>query len=171
MPTITVTRTYLELREPAQLRPPQRRPDVAPEYVRHEPCPVPVLRRLYHDVGYDWHWHDLYKVSDDEVARVLNAPGVAVWEMLVGGECGGFFQLRRCDDGSVEIVYFGLTAPFIGRGYGGAMLEKAVNEGWGMGANRVWLHTCTLDSPHALPNYKARGFIEFGKDSYQTDIV
>jgi hypothetical protein len=22
----------------------------------------------------------------------------------------------------------------------------------------VWLHTCTLDSPAALPNYLARGF-------------
>jgi hypothetical protein len=34
----------------------------------------------------------------------------------------------------------------------------------------VWLHTCTLDSPHALPNYLARGFREFRKEIYQADI-
>jgi hypothetical protein len=26
------------------------------------------------------------------------------------------------------------------------------------GTTRVWLHTCTLDGPHALANYRARGF-------------
>ena len=28
----------------------------------------------------------------------------------------------------------------------------------GLGPTRVWLHTCTLDDPAALPNYVARGF-------------
>ncbi len=170
MPTVTVTRTYLELREPAQLRSPRRRPDREPGYVRYEPCPVAVLRRLYRDVGHDWHWHDLYKVSDEELARRLNAPGIVVIEMVVDGQCAGFFELRRDEDGGVEIVYFGLTAPFIGRGYGGAMLERAVSDAWAMDAKRVWLHTCTLDSPHALPNYKARGFEQFATDQYQTEI-
>jgi len=26
---------------------------------------------------------------------------------------------------------------------------------------RVWLHTCTLDGPHALTNYHARGFVPY----------
>ncbi len=26
-----------------------------------------------------------------------------------------------------------------------------------MGTRRVWVHTCTLDAPHALANYRARG--------------
>ena len=29
----------------------------------------------------------------------------------------------------------------------------------GLGARRVWLHTCTLDNPAALPNYLKRGFV------------
>jgi len=29
---------------------------------------------------------------------------------------------------------------------------------WAWGAAYVWLHTCTLDAPAALPNYLARGF-------------
>jgi len=29
------------------------------------------------------------------------------------------------------------------------------------GAQRVWLHTCTLDGPHAIANYLARGFTPY----------
>jgi len=32
-----------------------------------------------------------------------------------------------------------------------------LNEGFSMEASRVWLHTCSLDHPYALANYKARG--------------
>ena len=60
----------------------------------------------------------------------------------------------------MEIDYFGLIEPFIGRGLGGAMLARASTEAFAMGATRVWLHTCTLDSPRALPSYLARGFRE-----------
>jgi hypothetical protein len=28
---------------------------------------------------------------------------------------------------------------------------------WQLTTTRVWLHTCSLDSPHALANYQARG--------------
>lgn len=89
---------------------------------------------------------------------------------MVDGESAGYFELQRQDDGSVEIVYFGLVPKFIGRGLGGPLLTRAVEEAWTMGAKRVWLHTCTLDSPRALPGYKARGFREFRTERLEVDI-
>lgn len=86
------------------------------------------------------------------------------------GESAGYFELQRHDDGSVEIDYFGLIPKFIGRGLGGPMLTRAVQEAWGMRAKRVWLHTCTLDSPRALPGYKARGFREYKTERLEVDI-
>jgi hypothetical protein len=50
------------------------------------------------------------------------------------------------------------------------MLSRAVVEAWSMGATRVWLHTCTLDSPHALSNYRARGFQEFKQERYTKEL-
>lgn len=50
---------------------------------------------------------------------------------------------------------------FIGKGLGGALLTAAIERGWDMGARRVWVHTCSLDHPRALPNYYARGFRVF----------
>jgi len=83
---------------------------------------------------------------------------------------GGYFELLRHGDGSVEIAYFGLVRAFIGNGIGGYMLHRAVEEAWAMGATRVWLHTCTLDSPSALPNYTARGFVPFKTEQFMQDI-
>lgn len=59
---------------------------------------------------------------------------------------------------NVEIAYFGLLPQFIGKGFGGHLLTRAVEQAWAMGARRVWVHTCTLDGPAALANYQARGF-------------
>jgi hypothetical protein len=34
----------------------------------------------------------------------------------------------------------------------------------------VWLQTCTLDSAHALPNYKGRGFVPYKTESYVAQV-
>jgi GNAT superfamily N-acetyltransferase len=75
------------------------------------------------------------------------------------------------DDGSVEIVLFGLVAAAQGQGLGKWLLTRAVDEAWAMGATRVWLHTCTLDSPVALPNYEARGFVRYRSETYTVEMA
>ncbi len=143
-------------------------PNVRFEHRR--PCPVSRYRRLYRDVGEQWFWHDRLDWSDDELAAHLASPDVAVWEAMTGGESAGYFELQRHSDRSVEIVYFGLRPEYIGRGIGGAMLTRAVREAYAMGANRVWLHTCTLDSPNALPSYTARGFRPYKTERLEVEI-
>ena len=120
-------------------------------------------RDMYRRVGDRWHWHDRLRWSDERLAQQLARPSVSVWALYVDDQLGGYFELESQDAGDVEIVYFGLTSSFIGKGFGAAMLTRAVDESFALGAKRVWLHTCTLDSPRALPNYKARGFRETGK--------
>jgi GNAT superfamily N-acetyltransferase len=166
---VEVVRTYLTLDDPAQLRA-ATFADASVRIERHSPCPVPVYRRLYRDVGEPWYWHERLDWTDEELAQHLSEPNVGVWELYVGSESAGYFELYRHDDGSVELDYFGLIPKFIGRGLGGPLLTRAVEEAWAMGANRVWLHTCTLDSPRALPGYKARGFREFKTERLEVEI-
>jgi GNAT superfamily N-acetyltransferase len=169
MPTTSVRRTYLELRDPAGLRP--ARESALPSRVeRVKPCPVDFYRALYRDVGERWHWRDRLAWSDERLAEHLAREAVAVFVMRVGSEIAGYFELEQHRDGSVEIAYFGLRPEFFGRGLGGELLTQAVRESWRAGAQRVWLHTCTLDSPQALPNYLARGFQPFREESYTTDV-
>ena len=66
----------------------------------------------------------------------------------------------------MEIAYFGLLPEFLGKGLGKLLLTLAVTEAWDSGARRVWLHTCTLDDPAALPNYLRRGFRKFKEERY-----
>lgn len=164
-PVVEVVRTYLELRSPEQLRP-ARFDDPAVRVVRRDAIGVAHYRRLYETVGALWHWRDRNAWSDEKLARYLARPEVSVFECLVGEESAGYFELETRDDGSVEIAYFGLAPSFIGRGIGKGLLTRAAEEAWAIGANRVWLHTCTLDSPRALPNYKARGFEPFNQERY-----
>ena len=80
------------------------------------------------------------------------------WVVYHRGSPAGYYELQQQGGGDVEIAYFGLAPRFIGRGFGGYLLSQAIKSAWKMkGAKRVWVHTCTLDHPSALRNYKARG--------------
>ena len=68
------------------------------------------------------------------------------------------------------ITLFGLIEKYQGRGFGKHLLTHAVETAWGIGANRVWLHTCTLDDAKALPNYLARGFVPYRTETYQAEL-
>jgi GNAT superfamily N-acetyltransferase len=181
MPTVTVERTYLRLEEPpeapsvATLPPGARIAEVSP-------CPVSLYRRLYAEVGELYHWRDRLHWSDERLDRHLASPSVRVWVLRDEEGDGGYFELVRYDDrsdsvsgdasleGSVEIAYFGLIASRHGRGLGRATLERAIAEARSWGASTVWLHTCTLDGPRALPNYLARGFVPFKRETYDATV-
>jgi GNAT superfamily N-acetyltransferase len=165
-----VRRIYLELRAPDELRP-ARGSKVPAHIERLVPCPPALYRTLYRDVGERWHWRDRVIWSDEKLARHLARAEVTVFVARVGGDIAGYFELEKHDDDSVEIAYFGLRPAFFGHGLGGELLTRAVVEAWALGATRVWLHTCSLDSPPALPNYLARGFQPFKEEWYTTDVA
>ena len=55
---------------------------------------------------------------------------------------------------------------FIGQGLGKYLLSQAIAKAWELQPQRIWLHTCSLDHPHALGNYLKRGFQIFKEDSF-----
>jgi GNAT superfamily N-acetyltransferase len=164
-----VRRTYLELRSPTELRP-ATEPASPPRITRESPCSVDLYRALYRAVGREYHWRDRNAWTDEQLALYLARPEVVVHVVWQDGEPAGYAELLRHEDGSVEIVYFGLVRAAQGRGLGKWFLTRAVEEAWAMGANRVWLNTCTLDSPVALPNYQARGFVPYRTETYTVDL-
>lgn len=169
-----VVRTYLELPTSDALRAAPV-PAAVTSAVRVErlasPSPEQYLA-LYRAVGDAYHWRDRLAWSATRLADYLAHPDVSVWVLWVGGETAGYFELLddTARDGGVEIVYFGLVARFHGRGLGKYMLTRAVEEAWRTPhARRVWLHTCTLDGPAALPNYLGRGFRVVRSEEYEVE--
>jgi ribosomal protein S18 acetylase RimI-like enzyme len=160
------TRTYLEMRDRGALRPAHvDNPDISISRVE---APDPSLWRwLYTEVGREYRWFDRLGWTDAEASAYLEDPHVSLWLLTVRGETAGYFELRRDDDGAVEIVYFGLLPAFTGQHLGGHLLTEAVERAWSQGASRVWLHTCSFDHPAAIPNYIKRGFTIFRIEQYQ----
>ena len=169
MATVSVTRTYLEMRSPDALRS-YHADDAHVRFERVDACPISFFRYLYREVGRPHHWVDRLAWSDAQVAQRLANPNVSLWVMYVDGAPAGYAELERHPDESTEIVYFGLLPEFTRRGLGKLMLTAAVERAWEMGTDRVWLHTCTLDDPAALPNYVKRGFAPFREEVYSIEI-
>ena len=151
--------------EPAHITDPRLRIDQA------RACPASFYRYLYREVGRLYHWTDRLGWTDEEIRAHLANDAITLWVMYYDGAPAGYFELLRYEDGSTEIAYFGLLQEFLGRGLGKHLLSVAVERAWSSGANRVWLHTCTLDDPAAMPNYLKRGFKPFKQETYSTTIL
>jgi GNAT superfamily N-acetyltransferase len=152
-----IVRTYLELDDPAALRPAGPPRLEAVEVARVDPPDGALSRWFYAQVGAPHNWTDHAGRSNAEWQAW--AERVETWVATVGGERAGYYELRA-DGDSVEVAYFGLVAAFQGHGLGGHLLTHALRRGLEL-APRVWLHTNTQDGPAALPNYRARGLRAF----------
>jgi GNAT superfamily N-acetyltransferase len=162
-----VTRTYLEMTTPDALRPELADPG-SQRLERVEGCPAHFFRYLYTEVGRQYQWTDRLHWSDERIREYLSGP-IWLWLLSVRGAPAGYFELARSEDGAMEIAYFGLLPEFVGQGLGKHMLSRAVEEAWMLGPTRVWLHTCTLDHPSALPNYLKRGFRRVKEEKYMVE--
>ena len=170
--TVDATVWFLEMRDPAALRP-GRPPDVAPVLLRAE-RPAPALAAFFYRlVGTRWHWVDRLPWTEDDWRAWVDRPEEVLATCWVDGAPAGYFDLEvQGPAGSVvELVYFGLVDDVHGLGLGGWLLTEAVRTAWSIpGVERVWLQTCSLDGPVALANYTARGFTVFDERVEQRHI-
>lgn len=163
-----VTTTYLEMLEPACLRPSRPAPDL---HIERAELPSPELSRfLYTAVGGPWYWLERLSWSYDRWLDYLDRPEHETWIGYLQGNPVGFIELELQPERQVEIAYFGLLPQFIGRGLGGYLLSRGIERAWEMGARRVWVHTCTLDGSNALANYLARGFRIYREETHVEDL-
>jgi GNAT superfamily N-acetyltransferase len=162
-----VTTWSLQTSDAAALRPASTPP--GPIELRRAIRPSPELGRfLYTAAGGNWYWTDRLPWSYDQWLQRLSQPRVETWVLYEEGTPAGYFELDGGTEGDVEIAYLGVLPAFIGRRLGGWLLSEAIRRGWEMGCGRVWVHTCSLDSPAALANYQARGMSIFKE---QTEVV
>jgi GNAT superfamily N-acetyltransferase len=164
--TRQAVRTYLEMTQPSDLQGADA-PVGDARVERVEGCPPALWRRLYTEVGREYHWVDRLEWTDDDIRRYLDDPALELWILQVAGEPAGYFELRKEPDGAVEVAYFGLLPAYTGRGLGKFLLTRATERAWARGAQRVWLHTSSLDHPSALLNYLARGFSIWKQETYE----
>jgi hypothetical protein len=150
-----ITVTYLELTDAATIRPPAAPParDLTTTVVHDHRC----NRELYARVGADYAWVDRLAWSEGQWRAW--ASRVETHLVRLGATTIGYFELEP-EPRAAKVAIFGLIDTHQGRGHGGHALAMALRRGLEL-RPRVWLTTCSLDSPAALPNYRARGMTVF----------
>ena len=160
---------YLELTEPATFVATRRAFDDV-TFTRVDPPTAEVNRTFYAEVGRRWHWFDRAAWSDQQWQAYLDAGDVKTWVLNCSGRRAGYIELQTQDNANVEIVYLGLLDAFTGRGLGSVLLTEAVARARDLGAERVWLHTCTLDDPRALGFYQSHGLRLYDQTESHVDL-
>ena len=158
-----VVRTYLELTDPGAIRA-AKRPRMDVLIARVDPPDGATSRWFYEHIGRDFHWTDHIGRTDAEWQHW--AEQVETRVATIDDERAGYYELRTEGD-STEIAYFGLLPHARGRGLGGYLLTHALRRAFEL-SPRAWVHTCTLDGPHALPNYEARGLVPYKRETLPT---
>lgn len=138
--------------------PPGPAPDLAPhlQAVQSKQPTSAFYRFLYGMVGGSWYWIDRLAWSDEQLLGHLRRPGVELWVLYHHGTPAGYTELLVGEE-EVNIAYFGLSPDFVGQGLGRTWLDWTLRRAWQSGPKRVWLNTCTLDHPAALPLYQKLG--------------
>lgn len=120
---------------------------------------------LYQFIGAQWNWTDKLSWSNTQWKSYVESELLRTWIAYYKGAIAGYFELQKTGS-DVEIMYFGLSEKFIGIGMGGFLLSNAIQSAWKWpGTSRVCVHTCSLDHPSALQNYKSRGMVVYKEES------
>lgn len=175
MRTTPTTVTWLEMLAPpaaAPLAPPEpglelsvlERPQVA-EYLP-----------LYEGVGRDLCWTERLLMPAAALQAILDDARNEV--SVLRDEAGplGYFELERRRPQEVQLAYFGLFPRARGRRLGPWLLDRAIRRAWTERPGfappaRVWVHTCTLDDPRALPLYQRAGFVPYDTTFEQVTLL
>jgi GNAT superfamily N-acetyltransferase len=161
--SLDVVITHLEMTERPK-RPTVPAPPGKLALMRVDSPSVEFCRYLYNSVGEPWFWWERRKMPDDELQRNIGDPKVEVYVLYVQGEPGGYVELDRRPEPTIDFAYFGIFPRFVGRGFGPYLLNWAVDQAWSYGPRRLIVNTCTLDHPKALRTYQKVGFVPYRQE-------
>jgi GNAT superfamily N-acetyltransferase len=125
-----VITTYLAMRSQEQLRP--KGADARLEVRELKEPNWTFNRDLYRRVGDPWHWFDKHGWTDAQWQEYALAAELRTFAAYYHDALAGYYELRRDDEGGIEIAYFGLRPQVTGRGLGGALLTTAIETAWQM---------------------------------------
>jgi len=157
MASIETLVSYLEMTAPPATRP-LPAPRAGLEVHRAVRPTLSFYRYLYDAIGADWTWYERKKLDDAQLAAILHDPRVEVNVLWAQGVPAGLAELDGRDRAAIELAYFGILPEFIGQGLGRWLVDWAIHHAWRARPRRLWVHTCDLDHPRALPLYQKAGF-------------
>ena len=124
---------------------------------------------FYKQIGKKHHWTDRLIWQDKNWIDYVSNERVETFILKTKDELIGYFELIFESD-SCELAYLGILEEYIGKGLGGFLLSEALKIGLKK-SSRVWVHTCSLDHPNAIENYKLRGMKIFKTETLRRKVI
>ena len=127
---------------------------------------ININKFFYRQVGKDQFWRDRLLWSDKEWEKYVGNKSLETGVMKLDGQLIGFYEQQfHAFKNEVELIQMGILKEHQGKKYGSFLLEHIINEAFNTNAERIWVHTCSLDHKHALDNYLSKGFKIFKEET------
>ena len=131
-----------------------------------EPINFQLNKFFYKNIGKKHKWTDRLVWTEAQWIDYVSSKEVKTYILKYKNDLAGFFELIfHTNEKEVEIAYFGLLEEFQNKKLGSYLLSEAIKISFKIKANRVWVHTCSLDHKNALKNYIARGMKIFKSET------
>ena len=155
--TNKVFRKYLEIRSLEDLKE-VKKPAISFEVSLIKPKDFQLNKFFYKNIGKNHQWVDRLSWSDLDWTSYISSEKLSTYILKDNMEIAGYFELIfNQETREAEIAYFGILKDYFGKKLGGYLLSEAIKISFSNGANRLWVHTCSLDHKNALNNYLSRG--------------
>jgi GNAT superfamily N-acetyltransferase len=134
---------------------------------------VEFYRYLYDQVGGTWTWTARKLMTDEKLSQLIHSPNTRIFVLYSSGDPAGYVEfVSDSSNGDVEILSFGLIPDYFGQGLGKFFVNWAIDYAWKeLAPTRLWLHTCDLDHPAAMPTYLKAGFVKKHEKTEQVDLI
>ena len=125
---------------------------------------------FYKQIGKDHFWRDRLVWTDKQWLKYSSNPLLETW-ILKDSENNlmGYYEIEKHENKEFELINMGVLSEYRSKGYGSLLLNHVLKKSFDNKAEKVWVHTCSLDHKFALANYLSRGFKIFKKE--QIDFV
>ena len=161
---LEVKRTYLEIKSIKDLKIVDK-PNDNCSLVQVDPPDIQLNKFLYKHIGKKYRWIDRLHWDQKKWSDYLNKPNIKTFVLKEKENLIGFFEQIIENNYNFEIAYFGILEEYFGKKYGKYLLSEAIKNSFFQNAQRVWVHTCSLDHKNALSNYQARGMKIFKSEN------
>ena len=124
-----------------------------------------VNKFFYKQIGKDHFWRDRLVWTDKQWLKYSSNPLLETW-ILKDNENNlmGYYEIEKHENKEFELINMGVLSEYRSKGYGSLLLNHVLKKSFDNKADKVWVHTCSLDHKHALQNYKSKGFEIFKEE-------
>ena len=129
-----------------------------------------VNKFFYKQIGKDHFWRDRLVWTDKQWLKYSSNPLLETWILKTNkNDLIGYYEIEKHINKEFELINMGILSEYRSKGYGSLLLNHVLKKSFENKADKVWVHTCSLDHKFALANYLSRGFKLFKKE--QIDFV